>query len=85
MPHDQAYLEAEKKIEEALQSGATELDLRNMNLTELPESIGQLTHLLKLDVGGDSWKEKEKNQLTELPESLWKLTQLTSLNLSSNN
>jgi len=24
MPHDEAYLEAEKKIEEALKSGATE-------------------------------------------------------------
>ena len=32
MSHDQAYLEAEKKIEEALKSGATELDLRRMKL-----------------------------------------------------
>ena len=53
MPHDQAYLEAEKKIQQALQSGATELDLRGMKLTELPESIGQLKQLRKLDLGHD--------------------------------
>lgn len=43
------YLEAEKKIAEALKSGGTELDLRSMKLTELPESIGQLTQLTSLD------------------------------------
>ena len=51
MAHDEAYLEAEKKIKEALESGATELDLRGMKLTELPESIGQLKQLRKLDCG----------------------------------
>jgi hypothetical protein len=84
MSHDPAYLLAEKKIEEALNSGATELDLRNMELTELPESIGQLTHLLKLDIGGDSWRKGKENQLTQIPESLGKLTQLQSLDLSNN-
>ncbi|MEO7841588.1 MAG: leucine-rich repeat domain-containing protein [Anaerolineales bacterium] len=85
MAHDQAYLEAEEKIEEALKSGATELDLRGMKLTELPESIGQLIQLLKLNLGWDYSKEKEEiNQLTTLPESLGQLTQLTELNLSNN-
>ena len=32
MAHDEAYLEAEKKIEQALKSGATELDLRWIKL-----------------------------------------------------
>jgi Leucine-rich repeat (LRR) protein len=83
MARDKAYFEAEKKIEKALKSGATELDLSNMKLTELPESIGQLILLLKLDIGGDSWKD-DKNQLTQLPDSVGQLTRLTELNLSSN-
>ena len=76
MPKDQAYLEAEKKIAEALKSGATELDLSRMDLTELPESIGQLKQLTKLNL----WH----NSLTTLPESLRQLTQLQSLDLMSN-
>jgi len=53
MPHDQPYLLAKKKIEEALKSGATELDLRNMKLTKLLESTGKSRRLLKLDLGRD--------------------------------
>jgi internalin A len=85
MAKNEAYQQAEQKIQQALKSGATELDLRNMKLTELPESIGQLKQLRKLDVGGDSWKD-EKNQLTTLPDSLAlaQLMQLTSLDLSNN-
>ena len=45
MPKDAAYLEAEKKIEKAWVSGATELDLSNMGLTELPEAIEHLKQL----------------------------------------
>jgi Leucine-rich repeat (LRR) protein len=48
MARDEAYREAERRIEAARQTGATELDLRNLKLTEVPESIGQLTHLQKL-------------------------------------
>lgn len=88
MFHDKAYYAAEKKIQQALQSGATELDLRDMQLTELPESIGQLQQLRKLDLGHDyskgSANDKTKNQLTTLPDSLGQLTQLTNLNLSHN-
>lgn len=85
MARDAAYLVAEKKIEEALQSGATELDLRDMKLTELPESIGQLKQLRKLDLGHDRQKKvADKNQLTTLPDSLGQLTQLQTLDLSEN-
>jgi len=85
MPKSHPYLEAEQKIGQALQSGATELDLRSMKLTELPESIGQLKQLRKLDLGRDYAKKDEvKNQLTTLPDSLGQLTQLTELNLSDN-
>jgi Leucine-rich repeat (LRR) protein len=76
MPKDKPYLEAEQKIKQALQSGATELDLSNMKLTELPESIGQLTQLIKLDLS--------YNQLTAVPDSLGQLTRLIELNLSNN-
>jgi len=58
MPHDQAYLQAEKKIEEALTSGAMELSFHNKNLTELPATIEQLTQLESLDLSN--------NQLTSL-------------------
>ncbi len=85
MAKDEAYQQAEQKIQEALQSGATELDLSSMQLTELPDSIGQLKQLRKLDLGHD-WqkKEEDKNRLTTLHPSLGQLTQLTELNLSSN-
>lgn len=76
---DEAYREAEKKIEEARRSGATGLDLNGMKLTELPELpewLGQLTQLQSLDLS--------RNQLTALPKWLGQLTQLQSLNLSRN-
>lgn len=76
MASDEAYREAEWKIEEARRSGATQLDFRGMGLSELPESLGQLTQLQSLNLSG--------NQLTVLPESLGHLTKLEKLNLSSN-
>jgi GTPase SAR1 family protein len=76
MPHDQAYHEAEKKIEAARRSGATNLDLSGMRHTELPKSLGQLTQLQLLNLAG--------NRLTALPEWLGQLTQLQELNLYGN-
>ncbi len=76
MARDEAYREAEQQIEEARQSGAKELALHGMLLTELPESLGQLTQLQSLYLSN--------NQLTALPESLGQLTQLQSLDLSHN-
>ncbi|MCB9113213.1 MAG: leucine-rich repeat domain-containing protein [Anaerolineales bacterium] len=70
------YQLAEQKIADALRSGATELNLSNMRLSELPESLGELTHLQRLTL--------HHNNLTLLPESLAKLTQLQYLNLSKN-
>jgi hypothetical protein len=76
MAKDQAYRAAEEKIEVARRSGSTKLDLRGAKLTELPESLGQLTQLQSLDLGD--------NQLTMLPEWLGQLTQLTVLYIPSN-
>ena len=79
----EAYLLAEKKIEEARHSGATKLDFRNMKLAELPESIWTLEKLTKLDIGGERWKNA-RNSLTELSGAIGQLTQLQALDLSGN-
>nr|VFK55324.1 MAG: Leucine rich repeat-containing protein [Candidatus Kentron sp. TC] len=80
---NKAYYEAEKKIQAALESGATKLDLSAKRdaeeaerLAELPESLGQLTKLRVLFLYG--------NQLTALPESLGRLTRLQGLSLAGN-
>jgi len=75
MTKDQPYQQAEQKIQQALQSGATELDLSNYGndkpkLTELPDSLWKLTKLQNLNLSD--------NQLTTLPDSLV-LAQLTQL------
>jgi internalin A len=79
MPKDQAYLLAEKKIEEALRSGATKLSLSrlpNEKLTEIPEALRQLTKLKTLDL--------YDNKLTKLPDWIEQLTQLDVLNVTKN-
>jgi Leucine-rich repeat (LRR) protein len=67
---------AEQKIERALKEGAAVLNLNNMYLTELPETLGQLANLYVLNLSD--------NQLTALPETLGQLTQLHTLALYSN-
>ena len=83
MAHDEAYYEAEKKINEALKSGVAELDFSHksyapniVKLTELNESLSELTQLQSLDL--------TNNRLTALPRWLGNLKQLHSLNLSAN-
>ncbi len=71
-----AYQQAEKEIAAALKSSATELHLagsKDSKLTELPESLGQLTQLQTLSL--------HHTQLAELPGSLERLTQLRSFSL----
>ncbi|HEX5733912.1 MAG TPA: COR domain-containing protein [Blastocatellia bacterium] len=76
MARDKAYREAEKKIKIAQRSGAIALNLSGMQLTELPESLGQLTHLQSLSLS--------YNHLTSLPESLGQLKKLRYLGIYSN-
>ena len=99
MARDEAYREAEKRIEEARRSGGTSLGLGNLRLTELPESLGGLTQLEYLELSGNrltalpewlgglkqlEYLDLSKNQLTALPEWLGGLTQLTFLHASLN-
>ena len=61
MARDEAYRIAEQKIEEARRSGARQLDLsgdhdqKKLKLTELPESLGQLTQLQELNLSSISF------------------------------
>ena len=67
---------ARRRIEEAARTGATELDLSRLGLTELPDSVGQLQNLQELDARG--------NELSALPESLGQLQNLQELSVSGN-
>jgi internalin A len=72
----EAFAEAEKRIQETFKSGATEIYLSKLGLTELPQSIGQLSKLRVLYLHG--------NRLTTLPESIGQLVQLILLHLENN-
>ena len=56
------------RIEMAWRFGATTLNLSDLGLTNLPESLAQLQNLQTLNVSG--------NQLTALPDSLAQLQNL---------
>jgi Leucine-rich repeat (LRR) protein len=68
--------EAHRKIVEAAESEACELNLRSMNLTRLPAELFQLTCLKLLNV--------EKNNLTALPPEIGALSNLEELHVNSN-
>ncbi|HEY2913658.1 MAG TPA: COR domain-containing protein [Candidatus Angelobacter sp.] len=79
MPEQQeieGWQEARQRIEEAKRSNAAELDLNGLNLTTVPEWLGQLNHLQRLDLS--------QNRFTNLPKSLGELDQLRMLDLSRN-
>jgi internalin A len=68
--------ETAHSIEEALATGATDLDLSSQGLTELPEAIGRLGQLKLLNLNG--------NELTELPEAIGQLSHLRYLLIFGN-
>src|ERR1035437_3029729 len=80
MARDEAYRRAEQKIEEVRQWQATSFyfcaNAPGNRLSELPDSIGQLTQLKHLDLSG--------NDITTLPDSIGNLSNLESLYLDSN-
>jgi internalin A len=68
--------EAKRRFAAVAKAGSTELDLSGLDLTTLPEAIGQPTQLRTLDL--------HDNRLTALPEAIGRLTQLRTLNLCDN-
>jgi Leucine-rich repeat (LRR) protein len=71
-----AYETALQMIREAGATGASELDLSNLELTELPPEIGTLTALEELSLYG--------NLLSSLPREIGNLQYLKELNLDVN-
>jgi Leucine-rich repeat (LRR) protein len=79
MARNEAYREAEQKIEQAEHRQAKELNIsghHDLKLTKLPESLGKLTNLQSLNLSN--------NQLVTLPEWFPGLQSLQVLNLSNN-
>lgn len=76
MARDEAYRTAEERIAVALKKGATELDLSGLGLTEVPDSVANLTDLTSLNLS--------QNQLTAIPAVIANFTNLTDLNFSRN-
>lgn len=96
---DRAFAEAERRIAQAERGKTGTLSLVALGLTQLPESIGNLTWLQTLYLQDNSLGRLpesigrldqlqglsiDHNKLTELPESIGQLAQLSSLFLSGN-
>lgn len=71
------YYEAERRIEENLQTKSTTLNLKDLQLDRVPESISHLTHLSDLALSN--------NALTEFPTAICGLPKLKRLSLLRNN
>jgi internalin A len=99
MARDEAYQKAEQKIEEARRSGAAELYVYGMGLTELPKSVGQLTQLKQIYAHDNEltslpselgllpklvWLDFERNKLASLPKELISLPKQANICLSKN-
>ncbi|TXL81991.1 CHAT domain-containing protein [Vineibacter terrae] len=75
MPSD-ATAVAERRIAHVAATGATELNLVDLGLSRLPDSLARLTHLQRLDLS--------RNRLTALSDVLANLTQLRALDVTAN-
>jgi len=90
---------AEERIRQAAETHADALNLSNLGLAELPESLGHFAALRTLNLSGNrlsalpawlgqltalQYLELNFNQLSALPESLGQLTALESLFLFGN-
>ena len=72
----QARATAAERIKEAYEKKSTELSLKGLDLSSLPENIGALTLLTAIDIS--------ENQLEKLPESIGQLKELEELHAQSN-
>ncbi|WP_051786446.1 leucine-rich repeat domain-containing protein [Endozoicomonas numazuensis] len=69
-------MDAVERVELCVERGEKTLDLKGLNLTSLPNTVGDLTWLNVLSC--------EENELSELPESISKLTRLRELYCKKN-
>ena len=76
MTPEQGYREAEKRITKAYKLGTLELDISNLQLTNIPTQIDQLSQLQYLYLND--------NQIVEIPDTIAKLLQLKRLHLNNN-
>ncbi|MGR3277873.1 leucine-rich repeat domain-containing protein [Acaryochloris marina NIES-2412] len=76
MTQDRGYAEAQRRIRVAQETQASELDLEELSLTQLPSEIWQLTNLQRLFL----WD----NKLRKLPPEISQLTNLHRLDLLFN-
>lgn len=74
--YNTAHLTALRRIKEAKDKSATELDLRGLSLQAVPHEIGQLTELMRLDL--------QDNHLTTIPPEIGQLMRLRELRLYNN-
>ena len=65
-----------RRIEECRRLGSAELDLSQLSLTAIPDSIVDLYHLRKLDLSF--------NQISQIREPIDRLSNIETLNLSAN-
>jgi internalin A len=73
---DESFAEADDRIATAIAERSETLDLSNLGLVALPESIGQLHQITTISLSG--------NRLTQLPESLRSFNSLETLYLYKN-
>ena len=75
--------EAEKRISEEAKLKTGSLDLSNLGLTEIPQSLFALVHLKNLNLGSD-YRYGRVNYITKLPQKLRNLQNLKKIDLSYN-
>jgi internalin A len=73
---NEAWAKAKHRIQQAMDTGATELDLSGLQLAAVPAELGQLANLTVLFL--------DHNQLTAVPAELGQLANLTVLFLHQN-
>jgi internalin A len=96
---EEAFDEAVRRIEQARVAPDTSLDLANLGLTRVPESIGQLAQLNILEIYGnwltalpDTMRELRRlhvllaheNELTSLPEWITEFDEMAELHVNDN-